>query len=85
MAGKKGQKKRDGEKRSICAQALAPGMSVAPVARRGSMNANLIFRQLQDPRFLPATGETPDSPEVGSVFLPVQVLCREAGANLKVA
>ena len=44
MAGKKGQKKRDGEKRSICAQALAPGMSVAQVARRGSMNANLIFR-----------------------------------------
>jgi hypothetical protein len=47
MAGKKGQKKRfwaDEEKRSICAQALAPGVSVAQVARRYAMNANLIFK-----------------------------------------
>lgn len=76
MAGKKGQKKRfwaDDEKRLICAQALAPGVSVAQVARRYSMNANLIFKWLKDPRFSPATGETPDAPEGGSVFLPVQI------------
>ena len=37
MAGKKGQKKRfwsDEEKRRICGQARAPGVSVAQVARR---------------------------------------------------
>ncbi|SNT34731.1 Transposase, partial [Antarctobacter heliothermus] len=76
MAGKKGQKKRfwaDEEKRLICAQALAPGVSVAQVARRYSMNANLIFKWLKDPRFSPATGETPDVQKGGSVFLPVQI------------
>ena len=44
MASKKGQKKRlwtDEEKRSICAQSRAPGVSVAQVARRYAMNANL--------------------------------------------
>ncbi|MGB3627563.1 MAG: transposase [Henriciella sp.] len=76
MAGKKGQKKRfwaDEEKRSICEQALAPGVSVAQVARRYSMNANLIFKWSKDPRFSPATGKTPCGPEDGSVFLPVEV------------
>jgi transposase len=76
MAGKKGQKKRfwaDEEKRSICAQALAPGVSVAQVARRYAMNANLIFKWLKDPRFSPAAGEAPVGPEGGSVFLPVEV------------
>jgi len=76
MAGKKGQKKRfwaDEEKRSICEQALAPGVSVAQVAHRYSMNANLIFKWLKDPRFSPAAGETPGGPEGGSVFLPVEV------------
>lgn len=76
MAGKKGQKKRfwaDEEKRSICAQALAPGVSVAQVARRYSMNANLIFKWLKDPRFSPVTVETPAAPEGSNVFLPVEI------------
>lgn len=76
MAGKKGQKKRfwaDEEKRSICEQALAPGVSVAQVARRYSMNANLIFKWLKDPRFSPVTSETPDAPEGSCVFLPVEI------------
>lgn len=54
MAGKKGQKKRiwsDYEKRSICAQARVPGVSVAQVARRYAMNTNLIHKWLRDPRF----------------------------------
>ena len=54
MAGKKGQKKRvwsDDEKRSICEQTTTAGVSVAQVARRYSMNANLIFKWLKDPRF----------------------------------
>ncbi len=52
MAGKKGQKKRfwsDEEKVSICAQTCAPGVSVARVARRYAMNANLIHKWLRDP------------------------------------
>jgi len=61
MAGKKGQTKRfwaDEETRSICEQALAPGVSVAQGARRYSMNANLIFKWLKAPRFSPAADET---------------------------
>ncbi|MFN3847717.1 MAG: transposase, partial [Paracoccaceae bacterium] len=75
-AGKNRQKKRfwaDEEKRSICEQAITPGVSVAQVARRYSMNANLIFKWLKDPRFSPATVETSDAPEAGCVFLPVEI------------
>jgi len=56
MAGQKGQKKRswsDDEKRSICEQTLMPGVSVAQVARRYSVNAKLIFTWLRGPRFEP--------------------------------
>ncbi len=59
MAGKKGQKKRfwaDEEKRSICEQALVPGVSVAQVARRYSMNANLVFKWLKRPPLFPCCG-----------------------------
>ena len=54
MAGKKGQKKRfcsDDEKRSICGQARVSGVSVAQVARRYGMNANLIHKWLKNERF----------------------------------
>ena len=43
----------DEEKRSICFQATAAGVSVAQVARRYAVNANLIFKWLRDPRFAP--------------------------------
>ena len=43
----------DEEKRSICYQTRAPGVSVAQVARRYAVNANLIFKWLRDPRFAP--------------------------------
>ena len=36
----------DEEKRSICLQTTAPGVSVAQVARRYAMNANMIFKWL---------------------------------------
>jgi len=76
MGTKKGGKRRfwsDEEKRSICLQTRAPGVSVAQVALRYAMNANLIHTWLRDPRFAPA-----DEPDVGaapddSVFLPVEV------------
>lgn len=76
MAGKKGQKKRfwsDEEKRSICSQTLVPGVSVAQVARRYSMNSNLIFTWLRDPRFAPGPKEENCGPEVSDVFLPVEI------------
>ncbi|WP_190305744.1 IS66-like element accessory protein TnpA [Roseicitreum antarcticum] len=71
MAGKKGQKKRlwsDDEKRSICEQTLNPSVSVAQVARRYSMNANLIFKWLKDARFAPIEGAA-----LEGVFLPVEI------------
>ena len=77
MAGKKGQKKRvwsDDEKRSICEQTTTTGVSVAQVARRYSMNANLIFKWLKDPRFAPGSEYAAAQPEDGVVaFLPVEV------------
>ncbi len=56
------------EKRSICDQTRVPGVSVAQVARRYSMNANLIFNWLKDPRFAPDPSEAEDP-----VFLPVEI------------
>lgn len=76
MAGKKGQRKRfwsDEEKRSICRQTRAPGVSVAQVARRYSMNSNLIFTWLRDPRFAPAEADTPGDPGDDDLFLPVEI------------
>jgi transposase len=59
------------EKRSICLQTRAPGVSVAQVARRYALNANLIFKWLRDPRF----ASDPDAaPTEGSLFLPVEVI-----------
>ncbi len=46
----------DEEKRSICFQTTAPGVSVAQVARRHAMNANLIFKWLRNPRYTPEAG-----------------------------
>jgi transposase len=40
----------DEEKRSICLQTTAPGVSVAQAARRYAANANMIFKWLRDHR-----------------------------------
>jgi transposase len=56
MAKKRGLKKlvwSDDEKRLICAQTLTLGVSLAQVTQRYSVNANLIFKWLKDPRFAP--------------------------------
>jgi len=74
MAGKKGQKNRfwsDDEKRSICTQASVPGISIAQVARRYSMNTNLIHKWLKDPRFAPDRDEEEVLEPVS--FLPVEL------------
>lgn len=68
------QKKRrwsDEEKRSICFQTAAAGVSVAQVARRYALNANLIFKWLRDERYAPEPDATVE--EVEPVFLPVEV------------
>ena len=59
----------DDEKREICQQTAVPGVSVAQVARRYAMNANMIHTWLKDPRFAPAGEEPVDD----AVFLPVEI------------
>lgn len=68
MAGRKRRSWSEEEKRLVCSQTRVPGVSVAQVARRYSMNANLIFNWLKDPRFKPDVSETGET-----VFLPVEV------------
>ena len=60
----------DEEKRSICLQTTAPGVSVARVAQRYAMNANLIFKWLRDPRYAPEPPAEPDA----ICFLPVEIV-----------
>jgi len=62
----------DEEKRSICLQTTARDVSVAQVARRYSMNANLIFTWLRDPRYAPQRRAEPDA----ACFLPVEIADR---------
>ena len=72
----------DEEKRSICHQTTAPGVSVAQVARRYAVNANLIFKWLRDPRFaadveaVAAVGADADPP---TRFLPVELVAESRG------
>lgn len=69
----------DEEKRSICLQTAAPGVSVAQVARRYAVNANLIFKWLRDPRFAPAPASAlPPSEEAR--FLPVDIVAETRSA-----
>jgi transposase len=54
-------------------------MSVAQVARRYAVNANLIFKWLKDPRFAPEA----DAADQGATFLPVEIeadIVRETSA-----
>ena len=63
----------DEEKRTICFQTTAPGVSVAQVARRYAVNANLIFKWLRDPRFAPEA-EAGSSSLGDASFLPVEIV-----------
>ena len=62
----------DEEKRLICLQTTAPGVSVAQVALRYTVNANLIFKWLRDPKYRPKPGA--DSEDAGLRFLPVEIV-----------
>ena len=70
----------DEEKRSICFQTAAPGVSVAQVARRYAMNANMVFKWLRDPCYAP---EVRPVIEEGATdvagFLPVEIVDRPQG------
>ena len=57
----------DEEKRSICRQTTAPDVSVAQVARRYALNANMIFKWLRDGRYAPGPAQAP-------CFLPVEIV-----------
>ena len=60
-------------KRRVVAETLEPGASVAAVARRHGLNANMVFLWRGDPRFGPGR-------EV-SAFLPVEVKPGEVPAT----
>ena len=61
----------DEEKRSICLQTTALDVSVAQVAQRYALNANMIFKWLRDTRYAPGSQSVvADAP----VFLPVEIV-----------
>ena len=60
------------EKRAIVAESFEVGMSIAGVAQRHDMNANLISTWRRDPRFNPSLAECA-LPEAERVFLPVEI------------
>ena len=70
----------DEEKRSICLQTTAPDVSVAQVARRYALNANMIFKWLRDARYAPVTAQAAVDT---SCFLPVEIVdhARQAEAR----
>ncbi|WP_241648440.1 IS66-like element accessory protein TnpA [Paenirhodobacter populi] len=69
----------DEEKRSICFQTAAPGVSVAQVARRYAVNANLIFKWLRDPRYAPDPASVAPPAEEAR-FLPVEIVAEAMSA-----
>ncbi len=71
VARRKRRSWSDEEKRSICLQNIAPGVSLSQVARRYALNASQIFNWLKDERFAPSPDETDTA-----VFLPIKV-CSE--------
>src|SRR4051794_20092908 len=69
MPGRRRSRHRNAEeKRSICRETRAPDVSVAQVARRHALNANLIFKWLKDRRLA-----LTDAVEAAPVFLPVEI------------
>lgn len=66
----------DEEKRSICFQTTAGGVSVAQVARRYAMNPNMVFKWLRDPRYAPEREAVEDQAADEPCFLPVEIVDR---------
>ena len=59
-------------KRRVVSETMEPGASVAAVARRHSLNANMVFLWRRDPRFGPGKD--------AASFLPVEVTATEVAA-----
>ena len=74
----------DEEKRSICFQTVAPGVSVAQVARRYAVNVNLILKWLRDPRFAPDPASV-SAPSEEARFLPVEIVAETRSAPAALA
>jgi transposase len=72
----------DEEKRSICFQTTAAGVSVAQVARRYAMNANMIFRWLRDPRYAPDPEIVEDQAIETPCFLPIEIVDRPRSEDI---
>lgn len=72
----------DEEKRSICVQTTAPDVSVAQVARRYALNANMIFKWLRDARYAP--GPAPAAVDM-PCFLPVEIVEHPPEAEVRPA
>ena len=72
----------DEEKRSICVQTTAPDVSVAQVARRYALNANMIFKWLRDARCAP--GSAPAAVDM-PCFLPVEIVEHAPEAEVRPA
>jgi transposase len=69
----------------MCFQTTAPGVSVAQVAQRYAVNANLIFTWLRDARYAPDPSLVASSPEE-SRFLPVEIVAQaQAPLSARVA
>jgi transposase len=63
-----GRKRRSG--RSV-SRRTAPGVSVAQVARRHAVNANMVFKWLRDPRYAPEASAPTEGP---TTFLAVEIV-----------
>ena len=61
----------DEEKLSICLQTMAAEVSVAQVARRYALNANMIFKWLRDARYAPGSAQGGVDAQV---FLPIEIV-----------
>jgi len=72
----------DEEKRTICFQTAAPGVSVAQVARRYAMNANMIFKWLRDPRYAADPEAFEDLTTDTPCFLPVEIVDRPRSEDI---
>lgn len=71
----------DEEKRSICLQTTAPGVSVAQVAQRYALNSNLVFKWLRDPRYKPDHVLGDDVSIEDARFLPVEIIDGDDGSG----
>ena len=74
MGRRKKRSWSDEEKREICRQTAVSGVSVAQVARRYAVNANLVFKWLKDPRFALSI-EGSEEVDEGEGFIPVEIDC----------